>query len=78
MENKKENGLLGVLTGEGAKSEDKIVKYATYAVSAVTVAALGYAVYKCISNANEISKINNRLTALELKGAPESDDVVSL
>ena len=74
----KENAVLDVLTGEGVKSEDKIVKWATYATAAITVGAIGYAIYKGISNANKISDINNRLTELELKGAPNNQDVVDL
>ena len=74
----KENAVLEVLTGEGVKSEDKIVKWATYATAAITVGAIGYAIYKGISNANKISDINNRLSELELKGAPNTQDVVDL
>lgn len=77
MENKKE-GLMQVLDGTGVNSDNKIVKWATYATAAVTVGAIGYCVYKCISNANQISSINNRLTELELKGAPNTQDVVDL
>ena len=76
MENKKD-GLMEVLNGQGVNSDDKIIKWATYATAALTVGAIGYAIYKGISNANQISQINNRLSALELKGAP-SDDVVDL
>jgi len=76
MENKKD-GILEVLNEQGVKSEDKIVKWATYATAAITVGAIGYAIYKGISNANQISQINNRLSELELKGAP-SDDVVDI
>ena len=76
MENKKD-GILEVLNGQGVNSDDKIVKWATYATAAITVGAIGYAIYKGISNANKISDINNRLSELELKGAP-SDDVVDL
>ena len=77
MENKKD-GILEVLNGQGVKSEDKIVKWATYATAAITVGAIGYAIYKGISNANKISEINNRLSELELKGAPNNQDVVDL
>ena len=75
---KEKDGLMEVLTGEGVNSENKIVKWATYATAAITVGAIGYAIYKGISNANQISQINNRLSELELKGAPIQDDVVSL
>ena len=77
MENKKD-GILEVLNGQGVNSEDKIVKWATYASAAITVGAIGYAIYKGISNANKISDINNRLSELELKGAPNNQDVVDL
>jgi len=77
MENKKD-GLMEVLNGQGVNSDNKIVKWATYATAAVTVGAIGYCVYKCISNANQISQINNKLSELELKGAPNDQDVVSL
>lgn len=77
MENKKD-GILEVLNGQGVNSDDKIVKWATYATAAITVGAIGYAIYKGISNANKISDINNRLSELELKGAPNDQDVVSL
>ena len=76
MENKKD-GLMEVLNGQGVNSDNKIIKWATYATAALTVGAIGYAIYKGISNANQISQINNRLSELELKGAP-SDDVVDL
>jgi len=77
MENKKD-GLMEVLNGTGVNSDDKIVKWATYATAAITVGAIGYAIYKGISNANKISDINNRLSELELKGAPNTQDVVDL
>ena len=77
MSVKEKDGLMEVLTGEGVKSDDKLVKWATYATAAITVGAIGYCVYKCISNANQISSINNRLSELELKGAP-SDEVVDI
>ena len=77
MENKKD-GILEVLNGKGVNSEDKIVKWATYATAAITVGAIGYAIYKGISNANKISDINNRLSELELKGAPNDQAVVDL
>ena len=77
MENKKD-GLIEVLNGQGVNSDDKIVKWATYATAAITVGAIGYAIYKGISNANKISDINNRLSELELKGAPNTQDVVDL
>ena len=76
METKKD-GLMEVLNGQGVNSDDKIIKWATYATAALTVGAIGYAIYKGISNANQISQINNRLSELELKGAP-SDEVVDI
>lgn len=78
MSVKEKDGVLEVLTGEGVNSDNKIVKWATYATAAITVGAIGYAIYKGISNANKISDINNRLSELELKGAPNTQDVVDL
>lgn len=76
MENKKE-GILEILNGEGANSDNKIVKYCTYAVSAVTIAALGYTVYKCIKNSKEIENLQSQIA--EIRGAqltaPETETV---
>ena len=74
---KKDEGLLEILNGEGCNSENKIIKYATYAVSAVSVAALGYCVYKCIKNGKEIENLQNHIA--EIKGAtltaPETETI---
>ena len=76
MENKKD-GILEILNGEGAQSDNKIVKYCTYAVSAVSIAALGFAVYKCIKNSKEIESLQSQIS--EMKGAtltaPETETV---
>lgn len=75
MENK--NALEQILSGEGCASESKIVKYCTYAVSAVTIAALGYTVYKCIKNGKEIENLQAQIS--EIKGAqltaPETETI---
>lgn len=76
METKK-YGVLEILNGEGANSDNKIVKYCTYAVSAITIAALGYTVYKCIKNGKEIENLQNQIS--EIKGAtltaPETETI---
>ncbi len=78
MENKKD-GILEILNGEGAQSDNKIVKYCTYAVSAVTIAALGFTVYKCIKNSKEIENLQSQIS--EMRGAQltaPNTDVVDL
>jgi hypothetical protein len=74
---KKNEGLLEILNGEGAASDNKIIKYATYATSAVLIAAVGYAVYKSIKNSKEIENLQSQLA--EIKGAnltaPETETV---
>ena len=71
------NTLDQILTGEGCASENKLVKYATYATSAVLIAAVGYAVYKGIKNSKEIKDLQAQLT--EIKGAaltaPETETI---
>ena len=79
MENKKD-GILEILNGEGANSENKIVKYCTYAVSAVTIAALGYTVYKCIKNSKEIEALKGEVANFKVSEnfAPNTHEVVDL
>ena len=75
----KENkdGLMEILNGDGCQSDNKIVKYATYATSAVLIAAVGYAIYKGVKNSKQIENLQSQLA--EIKGAqltaPETETV---
>ena len=77
MENKKD-GLMEILNGEGCASENKIVKYASYAVSAIVIGGVCYAVYKLIKNGKEIEALRSQIERGVATTAPVSDDVVSL
>lgn len=79
METKKD-GILEILNGDGVNSDNKIVKYCTYAVSAVTVAALGYVVYKSIKNSKEIEALKGELAEFKASDhfAPNTHEVVDL
>lgn len=77
MENKKD-GLLDILNGEGANSDNKIIKYATYATSAVLIAAVGYAVYKSIKNSKEIEALQSQIKRGVVTTAPLNEEVVDI
>ena len=71
------NTLDQILTGEGCASENKLVKYATYATSALIIGGVGYAIYKGLKNSKEIKNLQAQLT--EIKGAqltaPETETI---
>ena len=67
-----------ILNGEGCASENKWVKYATYATSAILIGGVCYAVYKSIKNSKEIEALRASVERGVVTTAPVSDDVVSL
>lgn len=73
-----ENKLEQILTGEGCQSENKIVKWATYATSAVIIGGVCYAIYKSVKNSKEIEQLRSQIERGVATTAPVSDDVVSL
>lgn len=75
---KNENALDQILTGEGCNSENKWVKYATYATSAVIIGGVCYAIYKSVKNAKEIETLRSQIERGVATTAPLNDDVVSL
>jgi hypothetical protein len=77
MEKQKE-GLMEILNGEGANSENKLIKYATYAVSTIIIGGVCYAVYKSVKNSKEIEALRSQIERGVVTTAPISDDVVSL
>lgn len=77
MENKKD-GLMEILNGEGVNSESKLIKYATYATSAIIIGGVCYAIYKSVKNGKEIEALRSQIERGVVTTAPVSDDVVSL
>lgn len=75
---KKNEGLLEILNGEGANSENKLIKYATYALSTIIIGGVCYAVYKSVKNGKEIEALRSQIERGVATTAPVSDDVVSL
>ena len=77
MENKKD-GLMEILNGEGVNSESNLIKYATYATSAIIIGGVCYAIYKSVKNSREIEALRSQIERGAVTTAPLSDDVVSL
>lgn len=77
METKKD-GILEILNGEGVNSENKLIKYATYATSAIIIGGVCYAIYKSVKNGKEIEALRSQIERGVATTAPLNDDVVSL
>ena len=67
-----------ILNGTGVESENKLVKYATYATSAILIGGICYAIYKGIKNSKEIETLRSQIERGVATTAPLQDDVVSL
>ena len=72
---KKNEGLMEILNGEGANSDNKIIKYATYAVSTIIIGGVCYAVYKSIKNSKEIESLRAEIERGATLTAPNPDVV---
>jgi hypothetical protein len=67
-----------ILSGEGCTSENKIVKWATYATSAIVIGGVVYAVYKGIKNSREIEALQSQIQRGIPTTAPLNEEVVDI
>lgn len=64
-----------ILNGTGVESESKLVKWATYATSAVIIGGVCYAIYKGVKNSREIEELRSQIERGAQLTAPNQDVV---